>query len=166
MSSSNKSGVISLIHRIEDWLLVLTLLAMVLLAGIDILARSVLGGGILWIPPLLRVMVLWLGLMGALLATRSREHISIDLVNRLASKAVARWISVLTSAFAAAVCAIIAISASEFVGVAREFGDIAFGDIPAWPLQIIIPLSFGLMALRFAIQSVLALANRLPEADA
>lgn len=154
---------IRLIHRIEDGLLVTLLLAMVILAGVDILARSLLGGGILWIPPLLRVMVLWLGLMGAVLATRTREHISIDLVNRLAKPAVARWISVLTSAFTAVICAIVAISATEFVKVAREFGDLAFGDIPAWPLQIIIPLSFGLMAVRFAIQTVQAALNQLPE---
>ena len=156
---------IRVIHRIEDGLLVALLLAMVILAGVDILARSLLGGGILWIPPLLRVMVLWLGLMGAVLATRSREHISIDLVNRLASPQVARWISVVTSAFTTVICAIVAISATEFVKVAKEFGDLAFDDIPAWPLQIIIPLSFGLMAIRFAIQTIQAALNRLPEAD-
>jgi C4-dicarboxylate transporter, DctQ subunit len=165
MTERQSSGLLGLVHRIEDGLLVFTLLAMVVLAGLDIVARSVFGGGILWIPPLLRVMVLWLGLMGAVLATRSREHISIDLVNRLASKSVSRWISMVTSAFAAVICAIIAGNATRFVIVAQDFGDMAFGNIPAWPLQIIIPLSFGLMALRFAIQSVQAALNRIPEAD-
>lgn len=64
------------VHRAEDSLLVLLLLAMILLAGFDILARSLFGGGVSWIPPLLRVLVLWLGLLGALLATRTREHIA------------------------------------------------------------------------------------------
>ncbi|WP_301387165.1 TRAP transporter small permease subunit, partial [Thalassolituus sp. UBA2590] len=71
------------LHRLEDSVLVLLLLAMIILAGYDILARSIFGGGVSWIPPLLRVMVLWIGLLGALLATRSREHISIDLISKL-----------------------------------------------------------------------------------
>ena len=54
-----------LVHRLEDSILVLLLLAMILLAGYDILARTLFGGGVSWIPPLLRVMVLWIGLLAA-----------------------------------------------------------------------------------------------------
>lgn len=157
-------GLLRWIHRIEDAVLVLLLLSMILLAGIDILARTLFGGGVLWIPPLLRVMVLWLGLLGGLMATRSREHIAIDLVERLASPLISRYLLVLTSAFSAFVCGVIAWYSKEFVLLAREFNDIAFADVPAWPLQLIIPFSFALIALRFAIQSLQALFNRLPEA--
>ncbi len=151
------------LHRLEDAVLVLMLLSMILLAGADILGRTLFGGGILWIPPLLRVMVLWVGLLGGLMATRTREHIAIDLVERLANPAVSRYLLVLTSAFSAFVCGVIAWHSHEFVLLAREFNDIAFGDVPAWPLQLIIPFTFGLTALRFAIQSIQALTNRLPE---
>jgi len=147
---------LSALHKAEDTLLVSLLLAMIVLAGVDILARTLFGGGVLWIPPLLRIMVLWLGLLGALLATRSREHIAIDLINRLAPDSVARWLSVLTSLFAAVICALIAWHGQRFVQLAWEFGDVAFGRVPAWPLQLIIPISFGLMALRFAFQTVTA----------
>lgn len=151
------------LHRIEDAVLVLMLLAMILLAGADILARTLFGGGILWVPPLLRVMVLWLGLLGGLMATRTREHIAIDLVERLANPVVSRYLLVFTSAFSAFICGVIAWHSQEFVLLAREYNDIAFGDVPAWPLQLIIPFTFGLTALRFVIQSIQALINRLPE---
>lgn len=154
---------LTVLHRIEDGALVALLLAMILLAGVDILARTLFGGGIVWVQPLLRVMVLWIGLLGALLATRSREHIAIDLTSRLAGPVLKRWLSVITSAFAAFICAVVAINAQAFVSLAYEFGDVAFGRVPAWPLQTIIPLSFGLMSLRFAVQSLAALAGHNAE---
>lgn len=142
------------LHRLEDAVLVTLLLSMIVLAGADILARSLFGGGISWIPPLLRVMVLWVGLLGALLATRSGEHISVDLINRLAGEQVKRWLQRLTSLFAAIICAILGWHSVEFVQGTHEYGDIAFANLPAWPMQVIIPISFLLMALRFLLQTV------------
>lgn len=143
-------------HKAEDALLIVLLLAMIVLAGIDIIARSLFGGGIAWVPPLLRVMVLWLGLLGALLATRTREHIAIDILNRMAGDSVKRLSAVITSAFAAVVCALIAWHSLEFVKGSLEYNDIAFARVPAWPLQVIIPLSFGLMSARFTVQALCA----------
>lgn len=142
------------IHKAEDAVLILLLLAMIILAGVDIIARAVFGGGIVWVPPLLRVMVLWLGLLGALLATRTREHIAIDIINRMAGDTVKRISAVITATFAAIVCGLIAWHSIEFVKGSLEYDDIAFGQVPAWPLQIVIPLSFALMALRFVVQAV------------
>jgi len=157
---------LSALHRLEDGVLVLLLLAMIILAGVDILARTLFGGGVVWVQPLLRVMVLWLGLLGALLATRSREHIAIDLINRLAGAQTRRWLGVLTSAFAAFICLVIAWNAQAFVRFAFEFGDVAFGRVPAWPLQLVIPLSFALMGLRFTLQALQQVRGQTAEAEA
>ncbi len=157
------AALLRILHRAEDAVLVMLLMVMIGLAGFDILSRLLFGGGVLWIPPTLRVMVLWVGLLGALVATRSREHIAIDLINRLAGDRVKRWLSVLTSAFAAVVCGVIGWHAGEFVRYAWEFGDVAFGRVPAWPLQLIIPLSFGLMAVRFVLQALGSALYGLPE---
>ena len=155
------------LHRAEDAVLVLLLLAMIVLAGIDIIARAVFGGGVGWIPPLLRVMVLWLGLLGALMATRSREHIAIDLINRLGGDSIKRAAVIITSTFSAAVCAIIGWHSHEFVLGSLEYDDIAFAQVPAWPLQLVIPLAFSLMALRFAVQALDTTFNGIqPEAAA
>ncbi|MAQ99140.1 MAG: C4-dicarboxylate ABC transporter permease [Oceanospirillaceae bacterium] len=157
------SQIIRVLHRLEDGILVLLLLSMIVLAGVDILARLLFGGGLVWVTPLLRVMVLWVGLAGALVATRTREHIAIDLVSRLAPPAFSRFINVVTLAFAATVCVLIAWHSTIFVNMTREFDDRAFSDLPAWILQAIIPVSFGLMGLRFALQSLMALMGKLPE---
>ncbi|TNC90457.1 TRAP transporter small permease [Thalassolituus sp.] len=148
------------VHRAEDTVLVLLLLSMIVLAGYDILARSLFGGGVSWIPPLLRVMVLWIGLLGALLATRTREHISIDLISKLGGPLLNRVAASVTLLFAAAVCGLVGWYSAQYVQLAFEFQDIAFGEIPAWPLQLIIPFSFSLMALRFLIQGLASAAGK------
>ena len=155
------SFLIRALHRIEDSILVLLLLSMIVLAGVDILARLLFGGGIVWVTPLLRVMVLWVGLAGALVATRSREHIAIDLISRLAPASVVRVIAVVTSAFAAGVCLLICWHSGIFVNMTHEFDDRAFNDLPAWILQAIIPISFGLMGLRFLLHSIMAITGHL-----
>lgn len=141
------------LHWLEDSVLISVLLATVLLAGVDIIARAVFESGVIWIPPTLRVLVLWLGLLGALLATRTREHIAVDVVGRLAPPRVRDLINAITTLFAAVICALLAWHSERFVELAYEMGDVAFARVPAWPLQIIIPISFALMALRFFFQS-------------
>lgn len=157
MKKSPLKRLLGAIHTLEDALLVIVLAIMVVLAATDILSRTLFGGGVLWIAPALRVMVLWLGLLGAMVATRTREHIAIDLVNRLAPPRLSWALAIVTSAFATFICGLVAWHGQLYVEMAQEFGDIAFGDIPAWPLQIIIPVSFGVMALRFAIQTLQAI---------
>ncbi|MGB1091279.1 MAG: TRAP transporter small permease [Oceanobacter sp.] len=145
---------LKVVHKIEDAVLVTVLASLLALASIDIIARLVFGGGVVWIQPALRVMVLWLGLLGAMLATRSREHIAIDLVNRLAPASINQLISVFTLGFSAFICGLIAWHSAAYVELAKEFGDTVMGDMPAWPFQLIIPFSFSLMALRFLLQAL------------
>ena len=74
------------LHRAEDALLVLLLSAMIALASTQILLRNLFDSGFVWIDPLLRVLVLWLGLIGATVATRNNRHIRIDLLSKLFSR--------------------------------------------------------------------------------
>ena len=57
------------IHRVEDALLVILLSLMILLAATQILLRNFFDLGFVWADPLLRALVLWLGLIGATVAT-------------------------------------------------------------------------------------------------
>ncbi len=71
------------LHRAEDGLLALLLAVMIVLAGTQILMRNLFDSGFVWIDPLLRVLVLWFGLIGATVATRHNKHIRIDLLSTL-----------------------------------------------------------------------------------
>ena len=137
------------LHKTEDLLLATVLFVMLFLAIADIAMRLITGGSLIWIPPVLQVLVLWLGLLGALLASRSQEHIAIDVISRFVGPFGKKICGISGSLFAALVCGIVAFYSIEFIQQSIEYDDIAFAQVPAWPLQIIIPFTFSLMALRF-----------------
>lgn len=145
----------------EDALLVLLLVGMILLAAAQILLRNVAHTGIGWSDPALRLAVLWVALLGAMSATRARKHISIDILSHLVSSRVRTPIRRLTDLFSAGVCGLIAWHAGRFVFAEWEAQTRAFGLVPAWLAQLIIPAGFATIALRFLL-SALAL-QRLEE---
>ncbi len=134
---------------VEDGILVSLLTAMVGLAGTQILLRNLWDSSIGWGDPLLRVTVMWVGLLGAMAASRDDNHITIDLVSRLLegrAKAVTR---IITGLFSSVVCLALAWHGMRFVLFEREDQAIAFASVPAWVCELIIPVAFGIMALRF-----------------
>ena len=61
--------------------------------------RNIFGAGIVWIDPLLRVLVLWVAIAGAVVATRNDNHIRIDYFTRYFSKKSGRYIQRAAYAF-------------------------------------------------------------------
>ena len=58
-------------------------------------------------------------------------------------------------------------AAWTFVMEEKEYATIAFNNIPAWYFQIIIPIGFALMAIRFFVQALLKISEaRKPEGGA
>lgn len=152
---------VHLLHRAEDALLALLLTAMVLLAPLQIVLRHGFGGGMTWADPLLRVGVLWLGLLGALAATRERRHINVDVLSRILKPRARAATDAVTSLFACAVSGAVALHSARFVASEYRFGSVAFSGIPAWALEVVIPFAFGMIALRFGLRVVTDLAAAL-----
>ena len=149
-------GFIRLLHRAEDGLLVVLLLSMLGLAVSQIAMRNFMGVGFIWIDPLLRVMVLWLGLIGALVATREGKQISVDVLTRILTPRLSLVSGIVTRTFAGIVSAIIAWYSLLFVIDEWQIGIVAFANVPAWIAEAIIPVGFALIALRFFLQGSLS----------
>jgi TRAP-type C4-dicarboxylate transport system permease small subunit len=141
--------------RAEGWLLVLLLSVMVLLAFVQVLLRNIFHEGFVWADILLRHIVLWIGFVGAALATSQERHISIDALTRFLSERARRGILALTQVFAAGVCIVLANAAVTFVQNDLEFGSTVYAEIPSWYSQIIIPVGFSAIALHFIIRAIL-----------
>ncbi len=141
-------------HRVEDALLVFLLTAMILLAGSQIVMRNFFDAGFVWIDPLLRVMVLWLGLIGATVATRDNKHIRIDLLSRFFKRNTHRLIQALVGQVSAWTCLLIAWHGMKWIRLDYEDGLTSFAGIPAWLLEVVVPLSFGLIGLRYLVMSI------------
>ncbi len=147
--------------RVEDLALSALLGTMVVLSGLQILLRNLFDSGLTWIDPLLRVLVLWLGLVGATVAARRGKHIRIDLVNRYLGGLGQRLAEAAGNAFTAAVCALIAWHGTRMVLGEREYATSGVLDVPVWVLQLVIPAAFGLVALTYLVSTVTALLRRV-----
>jgi C4-dicarboxylate transporter DctQ subunit len=142
------------LHRAEDGLLALLLTTMIVLAGTQILMRNLFDSGFVWIDPLLRVLVLWLGLIGATVATRHNKHIRIDLLSRYFSRNTHRLIQVMVGQISAWTCLAIAWYGMDWIRLDYEDSVTAFAGIPAWSVEIIVPLAFALIGIRYFLLSL------------
>jgi TRAP-type C4-dicarboxylate transport system permease small subunit len=147
-----------LIHQIltvEKWLLnstlCLLLMMLILLACIQIGLRTFFSGGLLWADPLLRYLVLWCGMLGAVVATREKKHIAIDVVGYLAPEQLKPWIGFLLDLFSTLVAATLTWAAVTFVSNERLFGGSPLLNIPTWVWYLIFPITFTLITTHFLL---------------
>jgi C4-dicarboxylate transporter DctQ subunit len=142
----------SWLHRLEDWILSLLLLGMILLACLQIFLRNMFDSGLVWADPLLSIALLWLSLLGALAASRYDKHLAIDVITHWAPAQLRFLVKIVTSAFTAAICLVLAFYAAGFVLEEYRYGTTAVAGLPAWWFELVIPVTFALMGLRYAIQ--------------
>jgi TRAP-type C4-dicarboxylate transport system permease small subunit len=146
---------LSILARIEDSLLVILLALMILSSTGQILSRNIFNVGLLDADPFARLMVLWVAMLGAVVAARSDKHINIDVLSRMLSPVARRRVKVLVHLLSVTVCLVIAVTAFQFVVDEYAVGVRAFGPVPAWLAQSVIPLGFGLITLHYLLLAVL-----------
>ena len=134
-------------------MLISLLISMILLSSGQIVLRNFFDIGIIWIDPLLRVLVLWTALVGATVASRENKHIRIDLISRLFTKRFHLGIQVFIGLFTASICAIIAWHGSRWVLMDYQDKLTSFSGLPSWVMEVIIPIAFGLIAIRYLMHS-------------
>ncbi len=139
------------VNKFEDWFLISILATMVVLAVAQIFYRNVFGAGVVWIDPLLRVLVLWVAIAGAVVATRNDNHIRIDFFTRYFSKKLYQYLQRVVYAFCMFICGVISWYGAKFVQMDYEYNTIAFSGIPAWMTELVIPIGFFLMATRYML---------------
>ena len=141
-------------HLVEDGLLIILLAAMIFFAVNQIFLRNFFASGITWADPLLRILVLWVGLVGAMVATRQKNHIAIDALTRFLSAGQKLMASIFVDSFTAVISGIIAYHAYRFVMDEQQAGTFAFAKVPAWICELILPIAFALIAWRYFIYAI------------
>ncbi len=137
------------ISRVEQTLITVLLTVMILTAFSQIVLRNFFAAGIDWGDALVRYLVVWVAFIGAAIATREGKHITIDILSRWFTGAGSVAIQALICFFSAAICALLSVAAIKFVWIEAQMGNIAFFKLPGWVPGLIIPITFGLMTLRF-----------------
>lgn len=138
----------------ENAALVALLGGMMLVAVGQIVLREVFSTGFVWADELVKLMVLWLAMVGSIAAGRDNRHIRIDALAHVLPDSVMKVARIVVDLFAAAVCAVIAWQAYRYLQLEIEFEDTVLIDTPAWLAHIIVPLSFALVAYRFVVQAI------------
>jgi TRAP-type C4-dicarboxylate transport system permease small subunit len=152
------SGLLTRLERAgriaEDALLVALLTGMIGLAFGQIVLRNFLGIGFIWADEALRMLVLWLAVAGAVAASRGDKHINIAVLDRFLSGRAGAAKDVLIHSFTAAICGVVCWHSYLFVRTSHAFGDLLLGGVPAWALQAVLPVGFGLICYRYTLFTV------------
>ena len=141
------------IDRIEQTLLVTFLGFMILLAFLQIVLRNFFSTGLDWGDSLLRNLVLWIGFIGATLATREGKHINIDVISRWLPSLGKNVVTLITHLFSFSICCLLTYAALKFIKNEVQMENRTFLNIPAWIPELILPVTFGLMTFRFGLRS-------------
>lgn len=153
------------IGRLEKVLMVLFLGLMMVAAFAQIALRNLMGLGLSWSEPLVRYLVLWVGFIGASLATREGRHITIEVFKLRPSATGRRYLAAASQLCAFVVCTAMTWAALKFVRDDAQIGNRTFLDLPTWILETIIPAAFAVMSLRFLLRAIKALRSEITKQE-
>lgn len=156
----------SIFNKVEGAVLIFLLLVMLFMAFGQVLLRNLFSGGIVWGDILLRHLVLWIGFLGAALATSGERHINIDILTRYLPERLKGGVATLSNIFAASVCFLLFRASLTFIRFEIDNKNIVFANIPSWFAEIIIPVGFGLLTFHFIIRAILDAGKALQKGTA
>jgi TRAP-type C4-dicarboxylate transport system permease small subunit len=142
------------ISRLEKILIATLLTAMILIAFSQIVLRNFFNTGIAWGDALVRYLVVWVGFIGAAIAAKEDKHITIDVLARWITGEGESTIQAISHFSSAAICGLLTWAGIKFIWFEAEMGGTAFFNLPVWVPELIIPITFGLMTLRYTLRLI------------
>ena len=144
-----------LLGRFEEAFLAVLLLAMIGLAVLQIVLRNGFDGGISWGDDAVRMLVLWVAMVGSMVAAGRGQHIRIDALVRYLPPRARTVIDRVVDLVTALVCAGLARFGYEFAALEHADGLVAFASFPSWVAVAIIPFAFAVIGLRYGLHALL-----------
>ena len=136
------------LREVENLLVSLALAALVLLPLGEVVLRKLFQTSIGGATAFQQHLTLFIGLLGGALAARERRLLTLSTVVDLLAERWQAFARVFSSAFAAGITVFLCLAAVQLVQVEKEAGELLAHGIPLWTLQVVMPLSFGVIALR------------------
>jgi len=138
------------ISTVVNSAMVLLFLVMTGLAVIQVFLRYFFNGSLLWGDVAARNLVIWVGFLGAAIATRQNKHFRIDILSRFIPKRYYRWLLSFANLFTAVVCYYLGQASMTFLSLDAD--NKTFLNIPINFVEVIIPISFFIMMVQFALR--------------
>lgn len=138
----------------ENTALVLLVGTMIGVSVFQIINRELLGSAfaLSWADEFIKIIVLWLAMVGSIAAARDNRHIRIDLITHVLSGPVVTWAKIIVDVFAAIVCGVIGWHSYRLVREEISWGDTIFENTPLWIMHAIVPLAFALISYQFVVR--------------
>ena len=140
-------------HAFENCLLVSLIFLVILLSSGQIILRMFFDQSYAFIDPLIRHLVLWTGMWGAVVAARDDKNLRIE-IDFFTSKSIKQVFNILRRFMSFVVCSFLTFHAIRFVIDEYAYGALAFSSFPSWCVQLIFPIVFFFLSLRFLIQGL------------
>ncbi|WP_298436049.1 TRAP transporter small permease [Ottowia sp.] len=138
------------LDKLEEIFLELMLTGMVCITFTQVIARYIFNYSFTWALELVGVLFAWLIFIGLSYGVRVGTHIGIDILIRTLGTQAARWVGVVASALCVVYACVLAFGGWQYLmklyTVGIEMQDL---PIPQWVPKLVLPLGFGLLALRF-----------------
>lgn len=142
-----------LLSRLEAVLAALGFAVMLIFSLLQIITRNFFNFSLPGAETLLGHLVLWIGMIGAVLAVRARRHVKIDLGPAWLGPRFSRRAAPLLNVFSAIVSALLAWAAMRFWW--QEWLHATSAAQAAVMLSLILPLGFSLLAVHFLVRGLL-----------
>ncbi len=142
--------------RIFRGVLVAFFLVMAGLAILQVLLRTLFNGGLLWGDIAARYLVVWVGFIGAILASDDNKHFNIALLSRFLPARYEVWVDRVTSLFTAVVCVLMGNASITFLKVGIDPHSVVVLNVPSQLAAAIVPAGFYMMALKYLLRTFLA----------
>ncbi len=150
LATLNRFVCVSTLARlVEDGLTVAALLALGILPVVELALRTFFDTGIRGSSAYIQNLTLWVGFLGAIVASRERRHLNlstglVNLPSHLREVA-----TILAAMVSTAVASGLFWASLQFVRAEMESPVRIAGWLPIWVVESILPASFAIIALRF-----------------
>ena len=155
------AGRLRWLWQAENLLVALALAALMVLPLIEIVGRKFFHGGLSGGAALQQHLVLIIGLLGGMFAARDRRLLSLSTLTNFLKGRWQTFARVFSSAFATGITVFLCLAALQLVQSEKGGGKILAYGIPVWVVQGIMPLGFGVIALRLLWHAADAWRGRL-----
>ncbi len=136
------------LYKFQQIFVVVLFFMLLIIAFLQVVLRLFFRGGIESADSIIRYLVLWVGFLGASLATYKNRHINIDVASQFFKKLNKKLVSLIV--FAVSLSISILFLVATIIFIINEFGSSArITFIPVWILELILPLSFLFITLSF-----------------